>query len=221
MCRAYRAAGINTVVRIIEPDPFLATQALDSGARAILVPYIENIEDVYELIGAVKYRPLKGSKLKKVLYGDEKPSAELESYLKDYNKNHSLLLNIESSSAVKNMDDFFSIEYIDGPAVDGIIIGPHDLSVSYDMPEKFRTREYLDLSCQIIKKARACGVAAGCHGGSRGSLDLQIEWARAGANIIIHSSDIFLFADKLQDDMNRIREAKGEKTSAEQKGENI
>jgi len=33
-----------------------------------------------------------------------------------------------------------------------------------------------------------------------------MEWAKAGANIILHSSDIFLFADKLQDDMNCIRE---------------
>ena len=210
MCRAYKAAGINPVVRILEPSPFLATQALDAGAGAILVPYVENIEDVYDLVGAVKYRPLKGDKLKKILHGDEKPSAELEAYLKNHNKNCTLLLNIESPTGVKNMEQFFSIQSVDGPGIDGIIIGPHDLSVSYEMPEKYRSKEYLDLSCEIIKKARACGVAAGCHSGSRGSLDIQMEWAKAGANIIMHSSDIFLFADKLQDDMNRIREVKGE-----------
>ena len=221
MCRAYKTAGINPVVRILEPDPFLATQALDAGARAILVPYTEKTEDVYDLVGAVKYRPLKGIKLKKILYGDEKPSPDLEAYLKAYNNDHTLLLNIESPTAVSNMDDFFSIRSADGPGVDGIIIGPHDLFVSYEMPEKFRIKEYLDLSCQIIRKARAGGVAAGCHSGSRGSLDLQIEWTKAGANIIIHSSDILLFADKLQYDLNCIRKVKGEKLTTEQKGENI
>ena len=65
MCRAYRAAGINPIVRILKPDPFLATQALDSGAGTILAPYVEDIEQVLELVGAVKYRPLKGKKLKK------------------------------------------------------------------------------------------------------------------------------------------------------------
>ncbi len=50
------------------------------------------------------------------------------------------------------------------------------------------------------------GRVVRCHSGSRGSLDIQMEWAKAGANIIMHSSDIFLFADKLQDDMNCIRE---------------
>lgn len=221
MCRAFKAAGINPVVRIPEPNPYLATQALDAGAGAILVPYIENPEDVYDLVGAVKYRPLKGKKLKKLLYGEEKPSAELEVYLKNHNKNHTLLLNIESPTGVANMEQFFAIQTVDGPGVDGIVIGPHDLSTSYDMPEKYRDKAFLDLSCGIIKKARESGVSAGCHGGSRGSLDIQLEWAKAGANIIMHSADNFLFADKLQDDMNLIREAKGDKKMTGGIGESV
>jgi len=221
MCKAYKAAGINPVVRILEPNPFLATQALDAGAGAILVPYVENIEDVYELVGAVKYRPLKGKKLKKFLSGEEKPTEELEAYLKHQNKNHTLLLNIESPTGVANMEQFFAVQSVDGPGVDGIVLGPHDLSTSFDMPEKYRSQEFLELSCNIIKKARACGVAAGGHNGSRGTLDLQLEWAKAGANIIMHSSDMFLFADKLQDDLNRIREIKGEKTTDAQAGVSI
>jgi len=221
MCRAYKAAGINPVVRILEPNPFLATQALDAGAGAILVPYIENIEDVYDLVGAVKYRPLKGKKLKKILYGEEKLSEELEAYLKSHNKNHTLLLNIESPTGVNNMEQFFAIQSVDGPGVDGIVIGPHDLSTSYDMPERYRTREFLDLSCGIIRKARAFNVAAGCHGGSRGSLDMQLEWAKAGATIIMHSADNLLFADKLEEDLNLLRKIKGDITNAERVAVNL
>lgn len=221
MCRAYKAAVISPVIRILEPNPFLATQALDAGAGAILVPYVENMEDVYDLVGAVKYRPLKGKKLKKILFGEERPSAELEAYLKDQNKNHALLLNIESPTGVNNMEQFFSIPSIDGPGVDGIIIGPHDLSTSYEMPEKYLSKEFLELSCGIIKKTRACGVAAGGHNGSKGSFDLQMEWAKTGATIILHSSDMFLFADKLQDDLNRLREMKGEKINTNRSGGNI
>lgn len=221
MCKAFKAAGINPVVRILEPSPFLATQALDAGAGAILVPYVENIEDVYELVGAVKYRPLKGNKLKKILYGEEKPSPELEAYLKNYNKNHTLLLNIESRAGVNNMEQFFSVGSVDGPGVDGIVIGPHDLSTSYGMPEKFQSQEFKDLSCGIIHKARALGIAAGGHNCSRGTLELQMAWAKAGATIILHSSDMFLFADKLQDDLNCIREVKREKINTRQPGESL
>lgn len=48
-------------------------------------------------------------------------------------------------------------------------------------------------------------MAAGGHNGSIGSIALQLEWVKAGANIIMHSSDIFLFADKYLADINRIR----------------
>jgi 2-keto-3-deoxy-L-rhamnonate aldolase RhmA len=221
MCRAYSAVGINPVVRIPEPSPFLATQALDAGAKAILVPYAENIEDIYNMVGAVKYRPLKGEKLARILHGEEKPSAELAEYLKNQNKNNTLLLNIESPAGISNMEKFFSVQSPDGPGVDGIIIGPHDLSVSYEMPEKYAGEEFLRLTCEIIKKAKDCGVAAGGHTGFRGSLALQTEWAKAGANIILHSSDIFLFADKLQEELNLIREVKGEKTIKQETGDNV
>jgi 4-hydroxy-2-oxoheptanedioate aldolase len=119
------------------------------------------------------------------------------------------------------MEQFFSIKTVDGPGVDGIVIGPHDLSVSHDMPEKYLSKEFLDLSCEIIKKARTLGVAAGGHNGSRGTFDLQMEWAKAGANIIMHSSDIYLFADKFQDDLNIIRALKSENMTTKQSGDSV
>jgi 2-keto-3-deoxy-L-rhamnonate aldolase RhmA len=210
MCRAYKAAGIIPVVRILKPDPFLATQALDSGAAAILAPYAEDPEQVRELVGAVKYRPLKGKKLKDIMSGKETPGEDLEAYLRNHNRNNSLLLNIESPEGVRNMEEFFSVSSPDGRGVDGIVIGPHDLSVSYDMPEKYYSRSFIELSCDIIRKARSSGVAAGGHNGSRGSINLQVGWAKAGANIIMHSSDVFLFADKYAEEINLIRSFLGE-----------
>jgi len=221
MCRAYRAAGINPVVRILKPDPFLATQALDAGAGTILAPYVEDVEQVMELVGAVKFRPLKGKKLRNILLGKENPGKDLEAYLKNHNRNNSLLLNIESPEGVRNMDEFFSIKGTEGPGVDGIVIGPHDLSVSHELPEKYESREFTDLSCGIIRDARAAGFAAGGHNGSRGSLSLQKHWAMAGANIIIYSSDVFLFADKYHDDINQIRALKGEKSTDSHKEESV
>jgi 2-keto-3-deoxy-L-rhamnonate aldolase RhmA len=221
MCRAYSAAGINTIVRILKPDPYLATQALDSGAQTILAPYVEDTEQVLELVGAVKFRPLKGKKLYEILKGKEKPGEKLEAYLKNHNRNHSLLLNIESPAGVKNLEEFFSVKTFDGPGVDGIVIGPHDLSVSFELPEEYKSREFIDLSCDIIRKAREHGVAAGGHNGSAGSLSLQMEWAKAGANIIMHSSDIFMFADKYKEDINQIRALKGEKEIENRKGGSV
>jgi hypothetical protein len=84
------------------------------------VLYVENVADVFDLVGALKYRPLKGEKLKMLLSGKEKPTAKLEAYLKIYHNNHTLLLNIESPAGANNMENFIAIQTVDGQGVGGI-----------------------------------------------------------------------------------------------------
>jgi 4-hydroxy-2-oxoheptanedioate aldolase len=48
---------------------------------------------------------------------------------------------------------------------------------------------------------------------------LQIKWAKAGANIIMHSSDIALFQQRLKDDFTAIRLALGEEVSTTEEGD--
>jgi hypothetical protein len=63
MCQAYHAVGLPPIVRITSPDPYEACVALDGGAVGIVAPYVETPEQVRELVGAVKKRPLKGRTL--------------------------------------------------------------------------------------------------------------------------------------------------------------
>ncbi len=221
MCNAFKAAGVNPLVRILEPSPYLATQALDAGACTVLVPYVEEIEDVIALIGAVKYRPLKGKKLMRILHGEEKPSEELKQYLIHNNRNNSLVLNIESEKGVAMMNEYLAIQSLDGPAVDGLMIGPHDLSTSYGMPENYFSKEFLALTEGIIKNARAKGVAVGGHTGYRDSLDLQLEWAKMGATMLLHCSDAFLFANQLNNDLNKIKKLLGTAEHVNKSAESI
>jgi len=221
MCNAFKAAGVNPLVRILEPSPYLATQALDAGACTVLVPYVEEIEDVIALVGAVKYRPLKGKKLMRILHGEEKPSEELKQYLIHNNRNNSLVLNIESEKGVAMMNEYLAIQTLDGPGVDGLMIGPHDLSTSYGMPENYFSKEFLALTEGIIKNARAMGVAVGGHTGYRDSLDLQLEWAKMGATMLLHCSDAFLFANQLNNDLNKIKKLLGTEEHVNKSSESI
>jgi len=221
MCNAFKAAGVNPLVRILEPSPYLATQALDAGACTVLVPYVEEIEDVIALVGAVKYRPLKGKKLMGILHGEEKPSEELKQYLIHNNRNNSLVLNIESEKGVAMMNEYLAIQSLDGPGVDGLMIGPHDLSTSYGMPENYFSKEFLALTEGIIKNARAKGVAVGGHTGYRDSLDLQLEWAKMGATMLLHCSDAFLFANQLNNDLNKIKKLLGTEEHVNKSSESI
>ena len=41
---------------------------------------------------------------------------------------------------------------------------------------------------------------------------MEIEWAKAGANLIVHSGDISMFSSTLRKDLKKMREALGNDT---------
>jgi 2-keto-3-deoxy-L-rhamnonate aldolase RhmA len=92
--------------------------------------------------------------------------------------------------------------------LDGIIIGPHDLSINMGLPEKYDHPDFEKVVKKIINKARSKNIAAGIHFPS--NPDRQIQWMREGANIVMHSSDMFLFSQKLNEDILKIKNAAGD-----------
>ena len=78
---AYAGKGLIPVVRIPSPDPYRACMALDGGAKGIVAPYIETINEVQQLRGAIKLRPLKGRKLSDYLDGKRELEPELDAVL--------------------------------------------------------------------------------------------------------------------------------------------
>ena len=212
MCQVYKSLGLPPLVRIPSPDPFQACMALDGGAVGILAPYIESVEQVKALVGATKLRPLKGNKLTSLLADRSKMNEVLGRYITDRNKNNILLINIESLTAVENLDHLLAV-----PGLDGIIIGPHDLSCSLDIPEAYQNPLFKKTVRTIIEKSRMRGLPVGIHLSE--APELQIEWGEAGANIILHSSDISLFGTLLKKDIAQIRQALGDdrETSAQRK----
>lgn len=197
-CQHLKALGITPVVRISNPDPFLACQALDAGAKGIVIPYIETPAQVRTLAGAVKYRPLKGEKLEALLSGKASLSPEMNDYLRSYNTGNLLIANIESAPAISGLDAILA-----EPDLDGVFIGPHDLSVSLGVPEQYDHPLFEEAVGTIVRKTRA----AGKHIGIQFWMDplVQVKWAKEGLNMIIHSNDMTLFRQKLEQDMAAIR----------------
>src|SRR3954470_12654540 len=84
-CQTYQALGLPPVVRIPCNDPFEACKALDAGAGGIIGPYVETAEQVRDLAGAVKYRPLKGRRLFDAMHSGAALEPELREYLEKRN----------------------------------------------------------------------------------------------------------------------------------------
>ncbi|SFL15448.1 4-hydroxy-2-oxoheptanedioate aldolase [Paenibacillus sp. 1_12] len=203
MCRTYTALGIAPIVRIPSPDPYEASKAMDAGAAGIVAPYIESVEQVQALRGAVKLRPIKGEKLSRILQGDEVPEEPLAAYLEQANAGNILIVNIESQPALEALDAILQV-----PQLDGVLIGPHDLSCSLNVPEQYEHPVFKEAVSTIIRKARAAQVAAGIH--YFWGVEQEIAWGQEGMNLFVHASDMTAFIAQMERDLNEIKQKLGD-----------
>ena len=203
MCHAYKSLDIATIVRIPMPDPYHACMALDGGADAIVAPYIEDVEEIKRLAGAVKYRPLKGKKLKDFLDGKIQLKQSLLQYLNKTNQGKSLIANIESIPAMNNLDQLLKV-----PGLDAVLIGPHDLSCSMEIPEAYFDDSFKNNVNQIIEKVRSHDISIGIHVFYGGIQD-EVDWVKRGANLVMHSSDINLFHRMMAKEMDYLKQETG------------
>jgi len=198
ICQTYQALGVPPVVRIPCNDPFEACKALDAGAGGIIGPYVESAEQVRGLVGAVKYRPLKGGRLQAALRDPDTLEPELRKYLDERNGDRILIVNIESIPAIEDLHEICSV-----PGLDAVLIGPHDLSCSLGIPEQYTHPRFDEAARKIFRIAREHNVGAGIHYWL--GIEEEITWSKAGANLVMHSSDVALFSATLKRDLEHLR----------------
>ncbi|MCH8207307.1 MAG: hypothetical protein IH956_09945, partial [Chloroflexi bacterium] len=101
---AFVFSGIVPIVRIPIPDSHYVTMALDAGAQGVLAPYCETVDEVKEVVGATKWRPLKGALVRKAVETGELPSEATKAYLENRNRNNICIVGIESVPAIEMLD---------------------------------------------------------------------------------------------------------------------
>ena len=146
---AIQSTDVVPIVRIPIPDSHYVTMALDAGAHGVLAPYCETVEEVREVIGACKYRPLKGAGVRRVVEEGVFPSEQSRKYLEDLNRNSVCIIGIESVPAVENLDKILEIN-----GIDAIFVGPNDLTISLGIPNQYDHPDYESALRQIIKSCQ-------------------------------------------------------------------
>jgi 2-keto-3-deoxy-L-rhamnonate aldolase RhmA len=202
ICQTYQALGLPPVVRLPCNDPFEACKVLDAGAGGVIGPYIETADQVRGLVGAVKLRPLKGQRLREALRDPGTLEPELADYLHRRNSDKILIANIESVPAIENLHEICSV-----PGLDALLIGPHDLSCNLGIPEQYNHPRFDEAVRKIFRIGREHGLGAGIHFWL--GMEQEINWARAGGNLVMHSSDLAAFSRTLKSEIEHLRNALG------------
>ena len=112
------------IIRPVIGDTALIKQVLDIGAQTLLVPMVQSAAQAGELVRAMRYPPLGirgvGSALARASRWNS-----IADYLDQADAQMCLLVQIENAEGLARLDEIAAVE-----GVDGVFIGPADLSAS-------------------------------------------------------------------------------------------
>jgi 4-hydroxy-2-oxoheptanedioate aldolase len=103
-------SGLTPMVRIPSPSPHQVTMALDAGAHGVLAPYCETVAEARAVVGAARWRPLKGALLQQAIETGDLPSPAAKEYLQQFNRNSFIMIGIESVPAIDNLEAIVQVE---------------------------------------------------------------------------------------------------------------
>ena len=154
MIRVIDLGGSVPLVRLSSNDSVQIKRMMDAGARGIIVPMVNSLEDVERAVSAVHY-PEKGTRGVGLARAQGYGTTFQENL--DWLKNEAVVIvQIEHINAVENIEAILSCD-----DVDGYIIGPYDLSASMGLHGQF---EHPDVVA-ALKKIREVGAVLKKPGG--------------------------------------------------------
>jgi len=125
--RAADAAGITTIVRVAQNDPVLIRQSIESGAQGVIVPHIDNVQDVRRAIEAVRYPPEGKCGTCGSIRSNFWGALHDHDYLEHSNKNVMLIPLLEEKTGIDNAEEILAQLT---PGLDAVGIGRGDLMLS-------------------------------------------------------------------------------------------
>lgn len=160
---------IETLVRVPDGDPTTLKRTLDLDPDGILVPMVETAAQAEEIVEASRYPP---TGTRGIGPGrSTEYTMSLTEHLAEGDDSFVRHVQLESRRAVENAAD---IAAVDG--VDGIFVGPLDLSLSMDCFGQWDEPEFLDAVESVLSAARDEGVTTGTLATSEAEREQRFDW---------------------------------------------
>ena len=189
---ACRACGVPGIVRVPSGEIAWIKRVLDAGADGIILPQAQSVEEVRAFVAACRY-PMQGTRG----YGPRRSTnygrLGNDKYLPQANTETFVVGQIEARNLVDNIDELVAID-----GLDGVVIGPYDLSGSYELPGNIDHPTVAEAIQISIDKCREAGIYVGVGMGS--SAATAKRWHAAGAHWAMVGADyqyMVQFADNL------------------------
>jgi 2-keto-3-deoxy-L-rhamnonate aldolase RhmA len=197
LCFAALAAGLVPIVRPPAKDPHLLSRPLDSGAMGLLIPHVDTREEAEAVIKAIRFQPNGERGINLMGPHTAFTRAKAEEYVRSTHAETLLLVQIESDTGIKNLDEILSVE-----GVDGGVIGRADLSTDLGLPgqtnhpEIVRRVEMLIEACRRHKKIPGLLVQ---------DVATAKEWISKGVRLVPYANEVSLLVNAGEQAVREIR----------------
>ncbi len=188
--------GMKALVRVSKNEEVVIKRILDAGADGVIVPMIKNAQEAKQAVEYVKYPPegKRGVGLSRA----QQYGIGLESY-KKWLKNQVLIIaQIEHVEAVENLESILQIE-----GIDGIIVGPYDLSASMGLAGELTHPKVLKSLQKIHAITKLLNKPLGFHVIQPNYEDLQNKISE-GYTFLAFSLDFFFLGNKVREEMQKL-----------------
>lgn len=152
MIRAGDALQMTVLVRMADTDPKAILRVLDAGAKGIVLPMVEQAEQLQDAVSAARYHPLGYRSLNGGRAGAFGKNS-LADYMSFANREVMVVAMIESKTGLENIE---SILAVDG--LDMILEGAADLSLSLGIPWQIKSREVQECLNNLHRECQRAAV---------------------------------------------------------------
>lgn len=190
--RAADAAGIPALVRTVGMTAGEILRALDAGAAGIIVPHVRTAADAKSIVQAAHYPPFGARGLATTARAGRHGFTTITEHL---------ALALERTIVLPQVEDADALEHVPAIAgtegVDGVFIGPADLSISLGHPGNPGHPEVAAAIDKAASQIRAAGKNVSSFARDAGDVKGLRE---RGIKMVMFSTTI-LFAVKLRETM--------------------
>ncbi len=147
--------GSLPIARVPWNEPGIIGKVLDAGARAVIVPYVESVDQAAAAMAACRYPP-EGSRS----YGPTLASLRRTDSTATANADIAVVVMIETVAGVEALESIVEV-----PGVDAVYVGPADLSLSLGLPAGNHDDHpgFAAALAHIVSVCAANGIVPGIH----------------------------------------------------------
>lgn len=181
MIRAIQLHAAEPFVRVKDSSRSAVLHALDLGARGIIVPNVQSVEEAASLVEFAKFYPM-GSRgfafSRSASFGFSEGLGHIQEYFNKTNEYTLLLPQCETKGALEHIEEIVALD-----GIDGVFVGPYDLSVALGMPAKFDAPEFRQALERVLKACKTHGKLAFLYANSMNEARRSFEQGYQGAAI--------------------------------------